>query len=56
MKIKQVLNWSAIHSAVRVFTGEADEIADLLIAVFAASISLYSKRANFRCVCKGLWL
>jgi hypothetical protein len=27
--------WAAIHSAVRVFTGEADEIAALLIAVFA---------------------
>ena len=27
--------WAAIHSAVHVFTGEADEIAALLIAVFA---------------------
>jgi hypothetical protein len=29
------LFWAAIHSAVRVSTGEADEIAALLIAVFA---------------------
>jgi hypothetical protein len=45
MKIKQVLIWSAIHSAVHVSMGEADEIADLLIAVFAASISLFLKLA-----------
>ena len=29
------LLWAAIRSAVRVFTGEADEIAALLLAVFA---------------------
>ena len=35
MDIKSVLIWAAIHFAVRVSTGEANEIADLLIAVFA---------------------
>ena len=35
MDIKHVFIWAAIHSAVRVFTGEADEIAALFVAVFA---------------------
>jgi hypothetical protein len=35
MDMNPIFIWAAIHSAVRVFTGEADEIAALLIAVFA---------------------
>jgi len=35
MNMKSVLIWAAIHLAVRVSTGEANEIAALLIAVFA---------------------
>ena len=34
MDMNSIFIWAAIHSAVRVSTGEADEIAALLIAVF----------------------
>ena len=40
MDMKSVLFWAVIHSAVRVSTGEADEIAALLIAVFAVKYLL----------------
>ena len=39
MDIKSVLIWAAIHLAVRVSTGEANEIAALLVAAFAVEIS-----------------
>jgi hypothetical protein len=37
--MKSVLFWAVIHSALRVFTGEADVITALLIAVFAVKLS-----------------
>jgi hypothetical protein len=44
----------AIHSAVRVFTGEADEIATQHFAAFAVNFSRYSE-ALFLCLLWILW-